>query len=193
MRGRLGVAGKALRDYLILFVVSLLLAACARDSGGGVASPPGVAEQPTPTTSPADSWRDFADPQYGVSLRVPAGWQPVAGYEKRYGGPDGFFQFDAAGQGISLEYLCDNNAHHHLQPYGSAPTIEWRPVAGRDACLILPSSDQRASEKGSAALIVPYPAPQLIGSDRYQYFVLYADEKHISQMADSLQFTAGEP
>jgi uncharacterized protein YlbG (UPF0298 family) len=31
----------------------------------------------------------------------------------------------------------------------------------------------------------------MIGSERYQYFVLYADEEHITQIADSLQFTTG--
>jgi TolB protein len=176
---------------VILLVIGLLLPACACGSGGGVASPAGVAEQPTPTTNAGGLWPNFADPQYGVSLQVPAEWQPVAGYEKRYGGPDGFFQLSAAGEGISLDYLCDITAHHKLKPYGSAPTIERRPVAGRDACLILPSSDQPPLEKGSAALIVPYPTQQMIGSERYQYFVLYADEEHITQIADSLQFTTG--
>ncbi|MBC8448824.1 MAG: hypothetical protein H8D78_13835 [Chloroflexi bacterium] len=141
-------------------------------------------------TAPAEPGvLDFTSSTFGVALQHPAGWQPVAGYDERYGGADGFFQLAAfSGEGWTLDEVCDLEAHHKLQPYGSSPAVERLPGFGQDGCLILPSADQPADMQGQAALIVPYPQPVPIGGDCYLYFILRADQNHIRPIAWTFRF-----
>ena len=135
-----------------------------------------------------EPWVEFNSPLYGVSLTHPADWEPVTGYDERYGGAGGFFQLAALdGQGWTLAEACDLEAHHKLQPYGTQPTIEE--LAGQlPGCLILPSDDQPAGMSGHAGLVVPYPRPHRIGESVYHFFILWADRDLIRPIVATLRF-----
>ena len=140
--------------------------------------------------TPHPDWQVYTNQDFQVTLQYPAGWQPVSGYDERYGGADGFFQISAmSGQGWTLDEACDSHAHHKLQPYGSEPQIESVQIQNQDACLILPSADQPADMQGQAALVVPYSQPVQIGGAVYQYFILWADREHIREIGNTLRFT----
>lgn len=128
----------------------------------------------------------YANRTYRVSFLVPADWQRIN--DERYEGPDGFFQIAALASPEGIEAVCRSEAFHVLRPYGSAPTIEHLTIQNQDACLILPSADQPVEMRHQAALIVRNPQPVQIGSQSYNYFILYADQAHIRAMANSLEF-----
>ncbi len=133
----------------------------------------------------------YTSPDLWVTLQIPSTWQPVSGYDERFGGPDGFVQLAAiSGEGLSVDQVCRNQAQHPLRPYGSQPLIQSLELHGQAACLILPSADQPAEMAGQAALIVHYPQPIEIQGQVYQYLVLWADQPHIRSLADSLWFLA---
>lgn len=140
--------------------------------------------------TPRPDWQTFGSQVYRVTLQCPANWQPIPGYDLRYGGTDGFFQLSAmSGQGWTLYQVCDSQAHHKLLPYGSQPQIERVQIQGQEACLILPSADQPADMQGQAALVVPYSQPVQISGVVYQYLILWADREHIREIGDTLRFT----
>lgn len=140
--------------------------------------------------TPRPDWQTFGSQVYRVTLQCPATWQPIPGYDLRYGGTDGFFQLSAMdGQGWTLYQVCNSQAHHKLLPYGSQPQLERTEVQGQEACLILPSADQPADMQGQAALVVPYPQPVRIGETLYHYFILWADKEHIREISSTLRFT----
>ncbi|HPL28811.1 MAG TPA: hypothetical protein PLG21_12230 [Anaerolineae bacterium] len=147
---------------------------------GEVLGAPGAA---TPTAIDADH-RAFTDWTYGVSLQIPAGWTAIAGYGARYGGPDGYFDLGARSGALSIDEVTALEAGHHLQPYGSSPTIEKLTIQGQEARLILPSADQDVGMENRVVLIVRYPVPV----KGYGYFELGADQGHIRELAATLAF-----
>ncbi len=156
---------------------------------------PATGEQPLPGDTPAaPAGKQIITSQaYGVTLQCPAGWQPAAAAEVRYEGPDGFLQLSLiSGEGLSIAEVADNEAHHQLQPYGSAPTIEHREVPGRAARLITPSADQPADMHGQAALVVLMPEPLDLNDVTYNYLVLWADQAHIADIGASMTFLPRE-
>jgi predicted small lipoprotein YifL len=157
--------------------------------GGAPVSPVG-----TPASErgnvPSD-WIPFTSPTFDISLQMPPDWGAVQGYDDRYGGSNGFFQVAGiGGAGLSLDEVCDSEAHHVLQPYGSQPLIEQTQVDGQAACLILPSPDQPADMQNQSAIIVAYPQPRQISGQEYNFLVLWADQEHIGDIAHTLRFGA---
>jgi heat shock protein HslJ len=147
-------------------------------------SPP-TAATPAP---PLAGWVARADRVFGVTLRHPAHWKPVEGYERRYGGPDGYFDLGVLAAALSIDEVAALEASHKLQPYGSSPTIEALTVQGQEARLILPSADQPIAMERLAVLIVRYPQPVTIRGETYEYLSLYADVEHIRGLAATLEF-----
>jgi len=149
------------------------------------------AKVPTATPEPGATW---VMPLFGIVLRLPPGWLPQEGYDQRYAGPDGFFQVGAiSAEGLTIAEVAENEAHHKLQPYGSAPTIERLLVQGREARLILPSADQPAQMEGQVALVIEAIQPVEISSQQYNYLILWADPDHIRKLADTLELTVPRP
>jgi hypothetical protein len=194
---------------LILYVLLVATAACtpalppqptasptAAPTGTRTAVPTGIPSTPTaipprPTATaaltPSIAWTTYSDAPLGVTLRYPADWRPVPGYEGRYTGSDGFFQLSAiSGAGAMIDQVAEDDAHHRLQPYGSEPTIESLRLQGREARLILPSADQPAAMKGQAGLIVHLPQPIEISGRKYDYLILWADQQHIREIAKTI-------
>lgn len=149
---------------------------------------------PTVVPTPQTTWQIHTDAVFGISLQHPAGWMPLAGYERRYAGPDGFFQLSAlSGAGWTLDEVADNDAHHKLQPYGSQPRIERLLVQAREARLILPSADQPKEMAGQAGLIVDLPQPIQIAGESYRFLILWADADHIRDIASTLEIGTPVP
>ena len=157
-----------------------------------------VAAQVTPPSLPQGTithrpgWETYTSQVFYVALQYPPGWgwQPIQGYDEKYGGPDGFFQVSAAfGPDLTVDEACELVANHKLKPYGSQPQVKRLQVQRQEACLIWPSDDQARDMKGQAALIVRYPQPIQIAGDVYGYLVLWADKDHLREIAETLKFT----
>ncbi|MHB1416241.1 MAG: trypsin-like peptidase domain-containing protein [Chloroflexota bacterium] len=151
--------------------------------------------EPTPTPTPAPVTAELDSTTLKVRLSYPAAWQPVEGYEGRYGGPDGFVQPGALeDQGWTLEEVCQLLIHED-QAFGASPTTEWIQVDGGQACLILPSDDQVpiTAPVGNAVVVVRYAEPVTINGFHHQYFTLHADQEHIRQIAASVRFADAAP
>jgi len=150
-------------------------------------SPTPVSPTTTPSPAATEAWATYTDPSFQITLRYPSTWHFVSGYGVKYAGPDGFFQLSGiSGPAASIDEIAEGEAYHKLSPYGSQPTIESLEVDGHPARLILPSSDQPTAMAGQAALIVQLPGPVEVGSDIYNYLVLWADEEHIQEFGETL-------
>ena len=134
-------------------------------------------------------WRTYTNRTFDVTLKYPSEWKRIPGHNYRYGGNSGFFQVDATlGEALNINQVAKNEAEHVLRPYGSKPTITILKVAGQDARLIMPSTDQPKEMKVQATVIVRMPKPTQIGCQRYNYLVLWADKNHIRQIAGTVKF-----
>lgn len=149
-----------------------------------------------PTAAPAaDALSYFVSPVFAVALSYPANWVVDPGYttpelgDIKFNADDGFFIINSA-DAESIDIFTDNEAHHKLQPYGTAPTIENLTIQGQTARLIWPSVDQTMPDQ--AALVVMYPQPVTISDHSNSLFVLYADTDHIREIADTLTFVSGQ-
>lgn len=172
--------------YSLLVLAGVLLSTPLACRGA-----PGVeVVESAPTTDDATTWQTYASQTYHVTLQYPAHWQPVEGYEERYGGPDGFFQVSAGfSRGlVKMDEACDQLVYHKLKPYGSFPQVKRLRVEGQEACLILPSDDQPQGMANEAALVVRYPRPVGIRGELYSYFILAADVGHIRHIAETVSF-----
>ncbi|MFS0777179.1 LysM peptidoglycan-binding domain-containing protein [Neobacillus sp. 3P2-tot-E-2] len=130
--------------------------------------------------------KTYSNSVYKVRFQYPSHWQRVN--DERYEGEDGFFQISAIASDQSIEVVCQNEAFHQLNPYGTQPRIQHTRIGNQPACLIFPSQDQPAEMRKQAALIVRYPNPVVIGGTEYHYFILWADQNHIIEMSTSLTF-----
>ncbi|WP_404456305.1 peptidase M56 [Virgibacillus necropolis] len=127
---------------------------------------------------------------YKVSLRFPAHWMQIPGYDERYGAEDGFFQLSAISSGgATINELAYQEAFHQLNPYGTNPSIFRKCIDGEEVRLILPSIDQPLEMMRQAALIVEYPTPINISGETYDYFILWSDIFHIFCIAQTIHFT----
>jgi hypothetical protein len=156
----------------------------------GIPSTP-TATPPRPTATaaltPSIAWTTYSDATLGVTLRYPADWQPVPGYDRKHAGLGGFFQLSAiSGAGATIDQVAEDDAYHKLQPYGSEPTIEPLRLQAREARLILPSADQPPAMKGQAGLIVHLPQPIEMSGHKYDYLILWSDEEHIREIAQTI-------
>lgn len=123
---------------------------------------------------------------YKVTFQYPAHWQKVN--NEKYEGTDGFFQISAISAGQNMDEVCHGEAFHELMPYGSMPRIFKTKIQNQGACYIFPSPDQPVEMRGQAALIVRYPKPVQIEEMTYNYFILWADQKHINEISSTLIF-----
>lgn len=123
---------------------------------------------------------------YKVQFRYPSDWQRVN--EERYEGENGFFQIAAIASDQSIDVVCQNEAFHQLNPYGTQPRIQHTQIQNQPACFIFPSQDQPADMRNQAALIVQYPTSVVIEGTEYNYFILWADQNHIREISSSLTF-----
>jgi TolB protein len=130
--------------------------------------------------------KTYSNSVYKVRFQYPSHWQRVN--DERYEGEDGFFQISAIASDQSIDVVCQNEAFHQLNPYGTQPLIQHTRVRNQPACLIFPSQDQPAEMRNQAALIVRYPTPVVIDGTQYQYFILWADQNHIIEIGHSLTF-----
>jgi TolB protein len=123
---------------------------------------------------------------YKVQFRYPAHWQRVN--DERYEGEDGFFQLSAIASDQPINVVCQNEAFHQLNPYGTQPRIQHTQIQNQPACFIYPSQDQPAEMRNQAAVIVQYTTPVVIEGTEYNYFILWADQNHINDLSSSLIF-----
>lgn len=140
----------------------------------------------SPSAQAALPWTTYSNTQYRVSFVYPANWQKVT--DERYEGKDGFFQISAIAGSQNINDICRAEALHPLKPYGTSPRIMRTTQQGQEACFIYPSADQPPEMRDQAAFIVKYPQPVMIGDNRYNYFILWADKAHIYAIARSLTF-----
>jgi len=84
--------------------------------------------------------------------------------------------------------VAEADANHILKPYGTTPSITKLEIQGKEVRLIKPSEDQPKEEKEMAELIIKYPRPIQINSDKYYYFVLWSDKQHIEEIAKTIKF-----
>ena len=131
--------------------------------------------------------QEFTSEVFGVNFQYPATWQRVN--DVRYVGDDGFFQISALFGSDNIDEVCHAEAYQQLMPYGSSPRMIRSQNPYELACTILPSDDQPADMKGQAAYIAAYPSPMTIGGMNYNYFILWADEEHIEEIATTVMFS----
>ncbi len=130
--------------------------------------------------------KTYTNTTYNVRFQYPSHWQRVT--DERHEGPDGFFQIAAIFSDETINTVCQNEAFHQLLPYGTEPRIFNTQIEKQEACLIFPSEDQPFEMRGQAALIVQYPTPIQIDGKTYNYFILWADQNHISEISTTLTF-----
>ncbi|HEX7063460.1 MAG TPA: hypothetical protein VF199_00200, partial [Bacillales bacterium] len=68
------------------------------------------------------------------------------------------------------------------------PRIVKTVIQNQQACFIFPSEDQPPEMNEQAALIVKYPKPVEIQGTTYNFFILWADRKHITEISSTLAF-----
>lgn len=160
----------------IVGVLILLIAACFLSGAAA------------PKTKPA-KWKTHVSETYLVTLKYPASWTKIQGYDERYGGRGGFFQLNAiGGEDLSIDDVAQLEAYHKLRPYGSNPTIKDLSIDGQPARLIIPSADQPVVLSHQASLVILAPKPVTIKGEDYRYIVLWADKEHMRQIAGTLRF-----
>ncbi|WP_264737773.1 LysM peptidoglycan-binding domain-containing protein [Cytobacillus firmus] len=140
----------------------------------------------SPTALLDGTQKTYTNTTYKVTFQYPSNWRKVN--EERYEGADGFFQISAISAGENLDEVCHGEAFHPLRPYGSMPSILKTRIQNQEACYIFPSADQPAEMLNQAALIVRYPTPITIQGETYNYFILWADQPHLKEIALSLIF-----
>ncbi|MBM4765433.1 LysM peptidoglycan-binding domain-containing protein [Bacillus sp. B15-48] len=136
--------------------------------------------------APSPNLNRYTNPTFKVSFQYPAHWVRVT--DERYEGSDGFFQIGAISSEDPINTVCHNEAFQQLLPYGTQPRIVTTKVQNQEACYIFPSKDQPPEMNNQAALIARYPTPVVIGGTSYQYFILWADQGHVTEIAGSLVF-----
>ncbi|UCC76380.1 MAG: hypothetical protein JSW37_12860, partial [Anaerolineales bacterium] len=208
----MSLAKSQLRDHVFATVVCLLVAAAIPACAPAATPTPTTTPTPVPTRTltrtaipptrtatplpptptlvltPSLTWATFSSATYGITLRHPAHWQPISGYDLKWGASDGFFQLSAIGsETAGIDEVTEREAYHKLMPYGSAPTIEALTIDGQTARLILPSPDQRMGELGQTGLIIQLPQPIQIIGNPYNYLILWADPAHVRDIAATIK------
>lgn len=168
----------------------LALAAIAAAGCTDTASPDPTAA-PSPDRGATTSW---TSDQFGVTVDVPEDWTEVAGEDARLEGPDGFVQFVAADtESGQLADLCDAEAQHKMQPYGSAPRVDEIVLSSGAACRIQPSDDQSPLPVRYGAVVAAYPEPIAVRDTTYPFLVMTGDVDHLDALTASLRFVPVVP
>ena len=145
---------------------------------------------PGESSSTEKNWQRYTDHEYQLTIRFPQSWKTDPANRDRpyFRGSDGYFQL-LASEGDSPSQVCQNDAAHHLQPYGSHPKIRSMKIDGQKACLIWPSEDSPSRiTNPDAEIAVKLSRPVSIGGTQYGQLILVSDENHIIQMARTLRF-----
>ncbi|MGB7605153.1 MAG: LysM domain-containing protein [Lutisporaceae bacterium] len=121
---------------------------------------------------------------YKIEFKYPIRWAKIN--DSFYEGLDGFFKVLALNSDATLEDICETEAYHKLKPYGSLPEILKITILDRQACLIIPSSDQPKEMNGQAAMVIQYLVPILINNAEYNHLMLWTDSLHIKDIIESL-------
>ena len=129
----------------------------------------------------------YTSATFRVQFQYPINWQRVTDGRERFEGSDGFFQVGAIAYQGPIEDVCHNDAYHQLLPYGSQPQIVSTQIQGQPACFIYPSADQPEEMSNQAALIIQYPTPVVINGNSYNFLILWADVRHINQIAATIK------
>jgi TolB protein len=138
-------------------------------------------------------WQQYTDTILHVTFRYPKGWRTSPGESDRssFEGSNGAVQLSAAG-GANPLHICQQEAAHVVQPFGTHPTIRSMKVQRQRACLVWPSKDQALSlGKGrplEAELVVEFPRPLEIEGNSYGQLTLRADTKHIVEIMKTVRF-----
>ena len=130
--------------------------------------------------------KTFSSTVYQVQFQYPSHWVRVS--DERYEGPDGFFQLSAISTDQTINEVCQNEAFHQLNPYGTEPRIVHGQIQQQESCFIFPSQDQPPEMGGQAALIVKYPTPIQIEESTYHYFILWVDQDHLNEISSTVVF-----
>ncbi len=123
---------------------------------------------------------------YNVGFMYPGSWRRIE--DTKYEGAEGFLHISAISSDKPIDKVYKNEVSNNSNLYGTNPEISKLKVQEHEACLIMPSEDQRPEKKGQAALIVKYPKPIEISGQTHNYFILRSDKAHIKRIADTLRF-----
>ncbi|HYE81150.1 MAG TPA: LysM peptidoglycan-binding domain-containing protein [Clostridia bacterium] len=126
---------------------------------------------------------------YRVKFVYPYRWSRID--NARYAGIDGFFHISVISSEATLEDVCSNEAHHRLKPYGTHPSISSTTIGNREACFIIPSTDQPMEMRGQSALLAKYVKPLEFEGTIYQYLIILTDNNHLRDIANTLEFLDG--
>jgi hypothetical protein len=116
----------------------------------------------------------FLSKTFHVSLSFPETWKKASGYDERYQGEDGFVSLGAKVTETysSIKSVCEDEINHVLQPYGSAPSVQYMTIDDQEACLIFPSDDQNDAMENAAEIVVRYPQAITINGSSYSFAFL---------------------
>lgn len=145
--------------------------------------PQEIALVPTPT-SPT-GWQSYTDPEFQVTFSYPANWSREQEEGVRFSGSDGFLVAIGLGSPHDLQQTAENEAAHHLLPYGANPAIETLTLkSGQEARLIVPTVAN--TNNLQAALIAPYTEPIDYNNVKLNYLMVVTDPAHIREIAQTV-------
>ena len=138
----------------------------------------------------------YMNPYFKIGFFYPSSWLPekqistIPNPPIGFRGENGFFLVDAIGGGpeLSLQGVIDSLAKDSSQRFGANPKITEASLRGQEAAFIFPSSDRPRGDFAEAVFIARYPRPIAIGSNTYYFVTLYADEVHIRDIVEKMQF-----
>jgi len=136
--------------------------------------------------------KTYTNSYFKIALQYPGNWQMDPQYSdpqsgQKFVGQEGFFLIGAM-DGDTIDQVTLSEAHHKLRPYGSQPSISSQQIQGREARLVLPSTDQPIGMVNQSLLVVRYPNPVTISGQPCRFFALYVDRNHILTIAQTLRF-----
>ena len=169
-------------ERLLVTLLLLQVAACERGSDGSV--------------------KTYTSDEYRLRIDVPASFEVDSDYYPvRLSDRNGFVQISHAGTATGrLGDACEQEARHHLQPYGPKPRIDFVTLDRQLACRISPSGAVNPNTSIGVSYIVSTPEAVRPGAwaGRTPYrpssFVLVsADEAHVQLIPRTLKFLRRSP
>lgn len=147
---------------------------------------------PVPDTAAISSepLQQYPDDAFGVTFAFPASWHKSSLAMDRYDGDTGFVTVGAGLNGgvWTIQSACEHESSHKLQPYGSAPSLEYVTIDQQPACLIWPSADQDPGFEDMAELVALPPHPITVAGTTYDFLIVSADKHHLPAIVSTVQF-----
>ena len=125
-----------------------------------------------------------------VQFTLPLSWPPPSVVPNS----TGKYLFIDLTTSSSLARSCDGIAHHHLQPFGSSPTVRVGRYAGQPGCLITGSQDQAAIWYAQAEALVQLPGVVSLSDNArslYNSIALEAPRESIEAILASMEIRRG--